>query len=395
MKENLPVIDKNDPADIADYHRRLLAWFKIHQRPLPWRTTYDPYHIWISEVMGQQTQMERVVLYFLRWIDRFPDIRSVARADEQEILKAWEGLGYYSRARNIRKAALALVGAGRTEIPNDQKQLLALPGIGPYTAAAILSIAFNQPCPLKDANVERVFARLADIDQPVKKRSTQKHLEQMAAELLDRDHPRSYNQALMELGALVCTPKKPDCPACPLGSHCRALHADTVEFRPLPVIGKKKIDILMACGILSRGDQYFIQQRLPDDIWGGLWEFPGGRLEEGETPEEAARREIEEETGWHVADLQPFKTVVHHYTHYRVTLHGFLGRVPEAAPEPILTAATRSAWAPLHRLADYPYPAGHRQLVAALGQRTLSGKDKKTAPVQPGTKTKRTPNKGT
>lgn len=367
------MIDKKNTAEIEDWRRRLLDWFAANQRPLPWRTTYAPYHVWVSEIMGQQTQMERVALYFSRWIEQFPDLASVATAPEQALLKAWEGLGYYSRARNLQRAAIQLLANGRTEIPADYEELIALPGIGPYTAAALLSIAFNRPYPLLDANVERLFARLADIDRPLKQGATKKRLAAMAATLMDRDHPREYNQALMELGALVCTPKKPQCTLCPVQVHCRAYRADTVEFRPLPSSPKQKIDIVMACGIIRNGSTFYIQQRLPDDIWGGLWEFPGGRLEEGELPKAAAVREIEEETGWQIDDIIPFATVTHHYTRYRVTLHGFLCTLPSAAAHSTLTAASIYAWVSLQELAAYPFPAGHRQLVAALQKPHFSG----------------------
>jgi len=361
------VIDKENEAATIDFQQRLLDWFAIHQRPLPWRRAYDPYHVWISEIMGQQTQMERVAVYFERWITLFPNIASVAAAPEQAILMAWEGLGYYSRARNIQRTARLLASDNGT-IPATYQQLLALPGIGPYTAAAILSIAYNQPYPLLDANVERLFARLADIDSPLKLRPTQKRLAALAATLLHQDDPRSFNQGLMELGALVCTPKKPDCERCPVQAHCRAYRNDTVDLRPLPPVRPQRIDIIMACGIIRNGPLYFIQQRLPDDIWGGLWEFPGGRLEEGETPRQAAAREIEEETGWQITGLAPFTTVVHHYTRYRVTLHSFLCHLPTSLTEPRLTAATQSAWVSLAQLSDFPFPAGHRRLVTALQQ---------------------------
>ena len=360
------MIDNNNAADVADFRQCLLAWFAEYQRPLPWRQHYRPYEVWISEIMGQQTQMERVAQYFQRWVAQFPDLASVAEASEQAILKAWEGLGYYSRARNIQRAARQLIDTGHGDIPCDAKQLLTLPGIGPYTAAAILSIAFNQPVALRDANVERVFARLADIDRPLKQTATQKRLATLAELLLDPLQPRAYNQALMELGALVCTPKKPACAICPVQQHCRAHRADTVECRPLPSGKHKKIEIVMACAILQHQGKFFIQQRLTEDIWGGLWEFPGGRLEEGEQPMQAAIREVAEETGWQVSDLTAFTTVVHHYTRYRVTLHGYLGELRTAPIPPALTAAQQYAWVSMVELAQYPYPAGHRLLVAAL-----------------------------
>ena len=368
------MIDKENEAEIAAFQQRLLNWFAIHQRPLPWRKAYDPYHIWISEIMGQQTQMERVAVYFTRWIALFPNITAVANASEQAILKAWEGLGYYSRARNIQHAARQILATGNGAIPANYQQLLALPGIGPYTAAAILSIAFNQPYPLLDANVERLFARLADIDSPLKQSTTKKRLAEMAASLLHRENPRSFNQGLMELGALICTPKKPACTICPVQDHCQALRADTVDLRPLPAARLQRIDIVMACGIIRRGPLFFIQQRLLDDIWGGLWEFPGGRLQEEESPAQAAAREIDEETGWRVTGLTPFTTVVHHFTRYRVTLHGFFCTPPNPLTEPELTAASQYAWVSLAQLSDFPFPAGHRQLVKALQHQGLSGK---------------------
>jgi A/G-specific adenine glycosylase len=170
----------------------------------------------------------------------------------------------------------------------------------------------------------------------------------------------------MELGALVCTPRNPDCPACPLQRLCKAHRADTVEFRPVASGRQKKIDITMACAILRQGTDFYIQQRLPDDIWGGLWEFPGGRLEAGESPEQAARREVLEETGWKINELSALTTVTHHYTRYRVTLHAFLAALAPDAQKPVLTAASQYAWVSLAQIQDHPFPAGHRQLVAVL-----------------------------
>jgi A/G-specific adenine glycosylase len=360
------MFDKKNSTTRDELRQQLRDWFTACQRPLPWRTNYDPYQVWIAEIMGQQTQMDRVVLYFSRWIAQFPDLATVAAAPEQAILKAWEGLGYYSRARNIRRTAQLLAASATPAIPADRQRLLALPGIGPYTAAAILSIAFNQPYPLLDTNVQRLFARLADIDQPLKQSTTRKQLAAMAEILLDPDNPRIHNQALMELGGLICTPKQPNCPTCPLQYHCKAHQANTVKLRPVATDRQKKIDIIMACSILHRGREFYIQQRLPNDVWGGLWEFPGGRLEAGESPEQAARREVREETGWDVSELTALATVTHQYTRYRVTLYGFLATLAPSMPQPTLTAASRYAWVPLPHLRDYPFPAGHRQLLHTL-----------------------------
>ncbi len=199
----------NRKKDYQLLGKALLEWFANNQRDLPWRRTYDPYHVWISEVMLQQTQMERVVEYFNRWMEKFPDVDSIASASEQKVLKAWEGLGYYSRARNIKKAAKKLVEEHKSRIPLDFDQLLSLPGIGPYTAAAILSIAFNRPYPVIDANVERMFARLEDIDKPVKDKNVQLKIKRLASDLLPDTQAREFNQALMELGGTCLYPPEP------------------------------------------------------------------------------------------------------------------------------------------------------------------------------------------
>lgn len=373
MKQQ-PFIFTLNAETIDAIQTRLLAWFELQQRDLPWRKSYIPYEVWIAEIMGQQTQMERVAAYFRNWVTRFPDIQAVAEAPQQSLIKAWEGLGYYSRVRNIHRTARIMVDEYDGCVPQHYKQLLALPGIGPYTAAAIMSIAYNEPYPLLDTNVERVFTRLANIDRPLQQAGTKRTLHQMAETLLSREQPRAYNQALMELGALICTPKKTDCPACPLMEHCEALQADTVSQRPLPKTRKKVVDIVMACGIIWRDGAVYIQQRLEEDIWGGLWEFPGGRLKNGESPENAVVREIQEETAFVVQDIQPFKTVTHHYTKYRVTLHGFFCSLAKPGHKPVLQAASQYRWIAVPDLAAFPYPSGHRQLVQALLKNRFSGK---------------------
>ena len=351
---------------ISAFRLALILWFSEHQRNLPWRHDYQPYHVWISEIMGQQTQMERVVKYFNNWIDLFPDIQSVASASEQSIHKAWEGLGYYSRVRNIKKTALILVGEYNAEIPCDYKMLLSFPGIGPYTAAAIMSIAFNEPVALLDANVERVLCRVLDLDMPVKHKLSRQRLTQLCKELLSGDEPRNVNQALMEFGALVCKPRNPDCFCCSVRKYCRALAVDTVDLRPVREGKQRRIDIIMACGIIIHNNRLYIQQRLVDDVWGGLWEFPGGRLKNGETAEQAAMREIAEETEFMVTDLRHFASVVHYYTKYRVTLHSFFCRLQDARITPVLHAASQYQWVGWSEIKKFAFPSGHRKLIKKM-----------------------------
>ncbi|GAB4338020.1 MAG: A/G-specific adenine glycosylase [Desulfobulbaceae bacterium] len=343
------------------------AWFKERRRDLPWRRTYDPYQVWVSEVMLQQTQMDRVVEYFNRWLALFPDVANLAAASEQAVLKAWEGLGYYARARNLMRAARVVVEEHGGVIPDRYEQLLALPGVGPYTAAAIMSIAFDRPYPVIDANVERLFARLWDVERPMKERAVREKLEEVLGGMARRVSPRDFNQGLMELGALVCTPRSPSCSDCPLAQSCLARKAGTEAARPVRTAKKKTIEIVMACVVLKENGKIFIQQRHRDDVWGGLWEFPGGRLKDEETPEEAARRELAEETELRVGALVPLATVTHTYTRYRVTLHGFHGRLaPGCRPEPVLHAARQYRWVRPAELALHAFPSGHRQLIERM-----------------------------
>ena len=352
--------------NISAFQDALLTWFSANQRQLPWRQNYTPYHVWISEIMGQQTQMERVAEYFRRWMEQFPAVSDVATADEQQILKAWEGLGYYSRARNIHRTAKILVEKHDSRIPANRDQLLALPGIGPYTAAAILSIAYNQDVTLIDANVERLFTRLLDISGPVKSARIQALLRKTAQSLLARGKARMFNQALMECGALICKPGNPDCPSCFLAEYCLARQHGTVLYRPVRAQNIKRIDVVMACAVILDQGLCYIQQRMPDDVWGSLWEFPGGRLKNNETPEQAAIREVQEETEFVVENLQPLGLVVHHFTKYRVTLYGFTCSLSGNNAVPVLHAAVQCRWLQLPELGDFPFPAGQRQLVRRL-----------------------------
>ncbi len=342
----------------------LLRWFADHGRDLPWRRTYDPYHVWISEVMLQQTQMERGVAYFERWLARLPDIASLAAADEEEVLRLWEGLGYYSRARNLVRTARRLVSEHHGRLPADHAALLALPGIGPYTAAAIMSLAFNAPYPLVDANVERLFARLFDVPTPV--RECKPFFWEKAGELLPEDHARFFNQALMELGALICTPRNPACGRCPLVERCQAHRLGLVDARPVAAKPVRVTPIATANGVLMRDGRVFIQKRPASGVWANLWEFPGGRIEAGESAAAAVVREFREETGFTVTPLADLGPLKHTYTRYRITLHCFLVALAGRPTAPVLTAAQEYRWARPEELAGLAFPAPHRRLIELL-----------------------------
>jgi A/G-specific adenine glycosylase len=361
----LDVLMPSPPSEHAP-GRLLLDWFALHRRDLPWRETYDPYHVWISEIMLQQTQMERGVVYFRRWMERFPDVQSLAQAHEDEVLKLWEGLGYYSRARNLHLAARIVAGEHQGCLPQDLDRLLQLPGIGPYTARAIASIAFGQDVCVIDANVERVMSRLFDISLPVKSRPAQAAIEAHCLRLLPPGEARNFNQSLMEFGSLVCSARTPSCEACPLAPWCQARAAGVQEERPVSAKPPAPIRVAMATGVLVHEGRVLVQKRLADDIWAGLWEFPGGVVEAGETPRQAVIREYLEETGLLVNHPVPIAAFKHSYTRYRVTMHAFHVRLQSDPSCLTLGAAQEQRWARWSEIAELAFPAGHRQLIDHL-----------------------------
>lgn len=353
-------------ANESGLTRTLLDWFSCFKRDLPWRQSYSPYQVWISEIMLQQTQMDRGVTYFKRWMERFPDVNALALAQEEDVLKHWEGLGYYSRARNLHKAAQIICADHRGCLPATVHELQSLPGIGPYTAKAIASIAFEQDVCVIDANVERVMSRLFAITAPVKTRSTQKEIETLCLRLLPNGEARPFNQALMEFGSLVCTPRNPKCPTCPVAEWCIGYFQgiqDTLPIIPKPL---PTIHIAMASGILIQNGRVFIQKRLDSDIWANLWEFPGGVVETGETPEETVIREYMEETGLQVIDPTHIATFKHSYTRYRVTLTAFFVTLRSSPAPVMLTAAQEYRWSSWSEINTLAFPAGHRKLVEHL-----------------------------
>lgn len=348
---------------------RLLDWFAANARDLPWRRSLDPYHVWLSEIMLQQTQMERGVAYFQRFVARFPSIAALDAASEDEVFKLWEGLGYYSRARNLRRAARRVMTEHGGVFPRDIAAIRALPGVGPYTAGAIASVAFDAAVPAVDANVVRVFARLFDIDAPVASPAVRRGIDAAAERLLDRDHPRAFNQALMELGALVCRPRRPDCPACPLASLCLARAHGAQDARPVLKPAPEIIRVDMACGVLACHGRIFIQKRRKNDVWPGLWEFPGGVMEPGETPQGTLVREYMEETALAVAVGPAIGVLRTSYTRYRITLRGFFcAAAPGVDPttDHRLNEADEARFVAPGELADYAFPSGHARLVTKL-----------------------------
>ncbi|MFZ5941394.1 MAG: A/G-specific adenine glycosylase [Bacteroidota bacterium] len=252
----------------------LLEWYKKNARDLPWRTETIPYRTWISEIILQQTRVEQGLAYYHRFMKAFPDVEALASADEEEVLRQWQGLGYYSRARNMHSTAKQIVHAYGGEFPRSSAELRALKGIGPYTAAAMASIAFGEPVAAIDGNVIRVVSRLFAVAQPVNKAEGKKLLEQLAGEILDRESPGDFNQAMMELGALICTPRNPDCMNCPLNHNCQALESGSPAAFPVKEKKNRTIEMWLCYFHLVCGEFTILKRRTEPGIWQGLYDFP-------------------------------------------------------------------------------------------------------------------------
>lgn len=344
----------------------LLAWYDTNARDLPWRSDHSPYRTWISEIMLQQTQVETVIPYFERWMARFPDVGALAEADQQEVLNFWEGLGYYSRARNLHKAALVIHAEYGDQLPETPEALEKLPGIGPYTAAAIASIAFGKDTATVDGNIRRVFSRLYDLTEPVRSLESERRIWMLAEENLPPGRAGDYNQALMDLGATICTPKAPDCAHCPIQVDCQARAAGMQEQRPVKRPRKKVPHLTVTAAVIRREGKVLLSKRPAEGMLGGLWEFPGGTREDGDPDLPAClRREIREELGVEIAIGAPFGVYKHAYTHFKITLHAFLCALnDQAEPQPLESDGL--VWARLAELGGYPMGKVDRQIANRL-----------------------------
>lgn len=312
-----------NPQKIQAVRRLLPAWYRKNARDLPWRNTTDPYKIWISEIMLQQTQVDTVRPYYERFIKAFPTVERLAAAGQDRVLKLWEGLGYYSRARNAHRTARIIVTDYKSEFPASSQELRRLPGIGRYTAGAIASIAFGIRAPVLDGNVKRVLSRLYAIDEEIERNATIARLWSIAESLVPLRSPGDFNQALMELGARVCIPQNPLCDGCPVRRWCDAHNAGVQN--DLPVKRQRHVvphAVVVAAAIWKNG-RYLLGKRPENGMLGGLWEFPGGKVEPGESLQEALVREIREELGIAIEVRESIATVDHVYSHLSVTLHLF------------------------------------------------------------------------
>ena len=357
----------------ADFAPQLLAWFEGHRADLPWRREPSAYHVWLAETMLQQTQIETVIPYYQRFLRRYPTLESLAAAPLADVLKLWEGLGYYRRARHLHQTARIVLEQHHGVFPDTAAALRELPGVGPYTAGAIASIAFGESAAVLDGNVIRVFTRLLDMDSDISQGATRKKLWRIAADFLPAQGAGDYNQALMELGQTICRPKNPRCAQCPIQAHCQAFANKTQAQRPV----RKKRAVLphyhVTAGIIhDSAGRLLIAQRPLEGLLGGLWEFPGGKLEDGESLPECLARELVEELAIRVEVGECFQVVNHAFTHFKMTLHAFdcryLGAIPPHS-EPQALQAQAWAWVRPGELGDYSFGRADRKIIEALQTR--------------------------
>jgi A/G-specific adenine glycosylase len=354
------------------FRAAVLKWYGRHKRDLPWRRTSDPYAIWVSEIMLQQTTVNAVIPYYEKWLRLFPDPAALARTPLRRVLRTWQGLGYYARARNMRRTAKEIVARFGGAFPADYENLRKLPGFGPYTAAAIMSLAFGRPFPVVEANVRRIMMRLWGIGGEAAARVDQALLRTLET-LISRRSPGRFNQALMELGALVCRPRNPSCLVCPVQSGCAALRRGEQEIIPAPrKRPTKEIEAVVA--VIRSGDKVLIQKRPSTGLLADLWEFPGGKREPGESLLAALKREILEELGVEIPRARPLLTVRHAYTQYRVILHAYECRIAAEDAVRISRSTDRGSrrWVSIRALRNYPFPSGSAKIVRCLEGRLRS-----------------------
>lgn len=352
-----------DLAALAETVPRLHAWYRSSARDLPWRRTRDPYAVWVSEAMLQQTRVSTVIPYFERWMKAFPTIAALAGANEGHVLKLWEGLGYYSRARNLQRGALDVVERFGGTVPRDPDAFRSLPGVGAYTAAAVLSIAFDLDLAVVDGNAVRVLTRLTACGSDPRRAPVRRAIEGLAERLLPPGTAAVHNQAVMELGAVVCAPRSPRCEVCPLRPSCRARLVDPEAFparREPRAVPHRDV----AIGLVLKAGSVLVSRRPYGGMLGGLWEFPGGKVEPGETPREALHRELWEEVGLRVRVERALPTVDHAYSHLRVTLHPFVCSPLESDPR--VGEGHPTHWIRVDELPDYPMPRANRKVIEGM-----------------------------
>lgn len=340
------------------FQKELLKWFKKNKRDMPWRESYDPYHVWLSEIMLQQTQVVTVIPYFKRYIEKYPSIEDLANANETEVLKLWEGLGYYSRARRLISCAQEVVSQYDGKMPMDYKALIKLPGIGPYTAGAILSIAYNQQYPAVDGNVKRVFSRYFNVQVPINEPKQHKIFEKLVMDVLPKD-ARNFNQGLMELGALICKPASPLCEACPIKKHCEAYNNDLQQLLPLYKKRPDKQRKIWSVALIQYEDQLLMEFRDQETLLGQMWGLPSLEIE-SEKHSEDALKDYLTTYGLDCEKLEYVGQVKHVFTHQIWEMGVFYGRVLSSAP------LKKGTWQLINELDAITIGTGYRKVLKLL-----------------------------
>ena len=343
----------------------LIEWYDKEKRSLPWRDTRDPYRIWVSEVMLQQTQVATVLGYYQRWMQRFPAIEALAVADEADVLRAWEGLGYYSRARNLQRAARHVVAEHAGSVPRTVPELLRLPGIGPYSAGAIASIAFGADEPVVDGNIVRVLTRAFGLSGDPKRAPLAKRLWTLARSLIPPGRARDFNQALMELGATCCTPRAPRCSACPVAQSCVALAQDRVLEYPESAPRPRPTEVKRAAALIRRGGRVLVVQA-PEAAprWAGMWQFPDAEISEVESSPTELSRSISASTGLDIAVGALVASVRHQVTRFRISIQVYSCTAGSGRARPLEYGAVR--WCSPADLAALAMPAAHRRIARTV-----------------------------
>ncbi|WP_420838466.1 A/G-specific adenine glycosylase [Caldalkalibacillus thermarum] len=360
---------------VATFQKLLLYWFERNMRQLPWRKDQEPYKIWVSEVMLQQTQVDTVIPYYERFMSRFPTLEALAEAEEEEVLKYWEGLGYYSRARNLHQAVKEVKERYGGRVPDNRKEIASLKGVGPYTAGAILSIAYGQPEPAVDGNVLRVISRLLHIEEDIQKAKTRHLFEEIVRHLIPKGRASYFNQGLMELGALVCTPKSPHCLTCPVQEVCRAYQAGMQD--QLPVKGKKKKPktVKIVAGVLMEKGHVLIRQRPDNGLLAKLYEFPNVQWDDQE-PDETISRYLFDMYGLRTATVEQWPSVQHTFTHliweisvYRLHLAEPLDKLNGFVFPQEEQPFSAARWERIEDLERYPFPVSHQKIKKEIWKR--------------------------
>jgi A/G-specific adenine glycosylase len=338
--------------DIPQIQTVLLSWYKKNARDLPWRRTKDPYKIWVSEIMLQQTQVDTVIPYYEKWLKRFPTVEALAKSPSSEVMKYWAGLGYYRRVRMLHEAAKEICKNRRGKIPQTRDELLEIPGIGKYTAGAIASIAFDQKVPILDGNVIRILSRITAFSGDILLKESLNHLWNLAEAVLPNQNSGDFNQAMMELGATVCAPRNPSCLICPVRQVCRASKLGKPELYPVKSIKEKLEKMTTAAVILREGEKILVERQPKEGRWGGLWMFPFDK----------DRKSLIEKLKLRAEDMRRRITIYHGFTKYRVRLDVYESQVTGHRSQ----VEKHSRWVSMKQLRTLAFPSPHQKIVKDL-----------------------------